>query len=210
MFSGKTRRLIEAMEKAYANGEQVLVVRPSLDLRGGAKSILDCRAKKDEPLPPASVLRVSFLHDIRMHLNKFSSSPRIIIDEGQFFPDLAEECVWLADIAQLHVAVAALNSDFRHRGWPAVEALMSVVDTIIWADDAVCDVCKKRRACFTQKRASADFLKIVDIGDSDKYFPVCRKCSFASSSSTPVPDKQSTALRSSAVFVLPPPPPPPK
>lgn len=193
MFSGKTRRLVALLEACHAVGEPVLVVRPSVDTRGGDKTVLDCRVDKDKPLPPTPVLHAAFLREVRFYITQYlarrvgdghKGGLRILVDEGQFFPDLAEECVWLAEVAELHVAVAALNSDFLHRGWPQVQALMAVVDNIVWADDAICDICKKRRACFTQKRAGTDLLKVVDIGDSDKYYPVCRKCSFIPASTS--------------------------
>lgn len=185
MFSGKTRRLVALLEACHADGEPVLVVRPSVDTRGGDTAVLNCRVARDKPLPPTPILHADLLRDVRSYITQYlgkrvgdghKGGLRVFVDEGQFFPDLAEECVWLAEVAGVSVAVAALNSDFMHRGWPQVQALMAVVDHIVWADDAICDICKKRGACYTQKRPGTDLQKVVDIGDSDKYYPICRRC----------------------------------
>ncbi len=101
----------------------------------------------------------------------------VIIDEGQFFNNLVEVCVKLANMG-VNVYVSALNGTSELGKWQTVSDLLPHCDDIIHLKAKLCMRCRKNPACFTALRQGIIKNGAISIGGIDKYEPVCRKCYF--------------------------------
>jgi thymidine kinase len=102
----------------------------------------------------------------------------VLIDEGQFFPDLSTYCEKWAN-SGIEVFVAALSSDFKKREWKSVNELLPKCEKV-HTFSSVCVDCGND-AYFTRKDVVSELsLSVstdqVDIGGIEKYSPVCRSC----------------------------------
>jgi thymidine kinase len=95
----------------------------------------------------------------------------VAIDEGQFFPDIAEVSEKLAN-AGLVVIVASLDGTFQRKPFGKIMELVPMTE-IITKLSAVCIDCGKE-APFT--RRTIDSMEIEIIGGAETYKPVCRGC----------------------------------
>ena len=100
---------------------------------------------------------------------------RVLIDEGQFFSDLAVGCVYYLSLG-IDVYVAALNGTSERKPWQSVSRLIPHVDKITHLSATRCSICRKRRAPFTAVAEGCVKSTEVEIGGADKYIPVCRYC----------------------------------
>jgi len=94
------------------------------------------------------------------------------IDEGQFFPDIAQYAALWASEGKT-VVVAALDGTFQRKPFGNVLELVPVCEKVSKLS-AVCMVCCKRDAHFTRRRTTET--KVEVIGGRDKYLAVCRCC----------------------------------
>lgn len=93
------------------------------------------------------------------------------IDEGQFFPDLAEVAEQLANEG-LVVIVAALDATFQRKAFNNVLDIVPLAEKIIKLY-AICVKCSQE-AYFTER--IVDKLDVEFIGGKESYQSVCRKC----------------------------------
>ena len=95
----------------------------------------------------------------------------LAIDEGQFFPDLADACDrWAAQGKS--VIVAALDGTFQREPFPVIMALIPRAEEVIKLT-AVCVGCGADAAF---SRRLSDETDVEVIGGSDKYVAMCRVC----------------------------------
>jgi len=103
--------------------------------------------------------------------NKVADIKAILINEGQFFPDLYEFVITaLADGKRIHIA--SLNGDFNRKLIGHTHQLLPLANEINLLH-AICNTCKKSPGIFS-KRITAEKQQIV-VG-FDNYVPTCRKC----------------------------------
>jgi thymidine kinase len=95
----------------------------------------------------------------------------ILINEGQFFPDLYESVIQLVEKYKMKVYICGLDGDFKRNKFGKMLDLIPVCDKIIKLS-AECVKCK-RPAIFS-KRLSEEEQQVV-IGSSN-YAPMCREC----------------------------------
>ena len=93
------------------------------------------------------------------------------IDEGQFFPDLAEFCETMAQLGKV-VIVAALDSDYRREAFGTILSIVPKAESVTKLS-SICYLCKED-AAFTARLTAETEVKVV--GALDKYRPVCRTC----------------------------------
>lgn len=168
MFSGKTSRLISK----YTGDNSSIAVRPLVDTRNGGGPVV---SSHDGVSIPA--VTVPHLCDVIALVHP--GTRRVLVDEGQFFSDLAEGCGRLSACG-CNVYVAALTGTSERGEWVTVSKLIPNADMIEHLTAVRCAVCHNRRAPFTALRADADKRAVVKIGGADTYRPVCRQCSRAS------------------------------
>ena len=108
------------------------------------------------------------------------------IDEGQFFPDLVEFTEKVANLGKI-VIVAALDATFQRKVFGPVLDLIPLAESVVKLT-SVCMLCHQS-ASFTRRLGSEQQVELI--GGADKYLSVCRKCFFATpSSSNSVPNKK--------------------
>jgi thymidine kinase len=170
MFNGKTQSLISSYKFVKEILSDVLAVKPSLDTRFSDSKIV---AHDGESIPAISATLLSEVFPLIKH-NGF-----LFVDEGQFFSDLTESSVYMADVMGVHVYISALNGTHKREPWPVISTLIPHVTKMNWFSESMCTNCKCYDACFTKKiecSSSTATDSIIDVGGSEKYTCLCRKC----------------------------------
>ncbi len=160
MFSGKTTELLRRVDKLTSIGKKVLVIHSAVDTRvsddvvethNGIKKIaITFNSMKDVP---------------------FDDYDAVAIDEGQFFDDI-ETIIPFLD--KKLVIIAGLNGSYNKKNIGFLHKLLPHVDDIIFKK-AYCASCKDIVPAVFSKRLT-NSTNEIDIGGSDKYIAVCRKC----------------------------------
>ena len=168
MFSGKTTELVRRLTIFAEARMRVLYVTSTLDTRqfiSHNKSVTASNMAVATTDLLANILDIAITYDV------------IGIDEAQFFDDLLEISVELAEKHSRKVIIAGLNSDFRREKFGKICDLVPVCDNITKLYP-FCDTCAREKiltpALFS-KRTTKSCDKI-SIGASDSYIPVCRSC----------------------------------
>ena len=125
--------------------------------------------------PSITIFKTDTLQSIEEEIKYFDI---IGIDEGQFFHDITRVVYWVNDLKK-KVYVSALDGDFKQELFGNVCQLLPKADSF-QKRTAICNNCFishniMSNAPFTHKK-DGDPLQVLEIGGSDKYEPVCRKC----------------------------------
>lgn len=164
MFSGKTTRLINIYNFESDNNKRVKVINFSADTRYHDSML----STHDKVMIPCV-----FAHKISdvCQENMIYNYDIILINEGQFFPDLYESVCELVETHKKIVYVCGLDGDFKRNKFGKLLDLIPVCDNVIKLS-ATCSSCNKP-AIFS-KRLSTEEQQII-IGSSN-YAPMCRRC----------------------------------
>ena len=131
MFSGKTEELIRRLNRARIARQQVVVVKPTVDVRYAAEEIV---SHTDGRIPCVPVAHASEI------LRLVEGAQVVGIDEAQFFDaTLVGVASELADRG-VRVVVAGLDQDYRGRPFEPMPQLLAVSEYIT-KTLAVCMVC---------------------------------------------------------------------
>lgn len=163
MFSGKTKSLIETINKFKSKGKKVVVFKPKLDNRYAEEAIVS--HDKDE----TRAINVTKPAEI---LDLFHHADVVAIDEVQFFD---RSIVRVCEIIVEHgksVVVAGLDMDYQANAFGSMPELMIMADEIVKLN-SVCTFCSGR-ARFSHRVSNES--GIVVLGEKDKYVPLCRSC----------------------------------
>ena len=173
MFSGKTSRLIELLEREILAGRNTLLFKPEIDKRYDTTFVTTHKGMR----LPAIVLNTD--NDGVKKMYELSKNVDVIgIDEAQFWnhdsilPEIADRIASEDKI----VYVAALNKN--HTGTP----FKTSMEIIARADQvySLTAVCAKsgEDATFTQRVMNGKevFGEQIKIGGVESYEPRCRKC----------------------------------
>jgi thymidine kinase len=98
----------------------------------------------------------------------------ILINEGQFFPDIVEWVKYMVDEKGIRIYICGLDGDYKREKFGTLLDLIPFCDKITKLT-AICGNCKNgNRAIFTLRKTESD--QQVLIGEKEHYLPVCRKC----------------------------------
>jgi thymidine kinase len=167
MFSGKTTFLIDVYEKYNSMNKNIYVVNFSGDTRY-SDTMLSSHNNKMIPCVFAERLRDIFSGEAAMD---YHSVDVILINEGQFFPDLYEVVIELVELYGKTVYVCGLDGDFKRRSFGQLSLLIPMCDEVQKLS-AKCIDCGNS-APFSH-RISQEKEQII-IGSSN-YKPLCRVC----------------------------------
>jgi thymidine kinase len=95
----------------------------------------------------------------------------ILINEGQFFPDLYESVCELVETHKKNVYVCGLDGDFKRNKFGKMLDLIPLCDNVTKLS-ATCVSCNK--SAIFSKRLSTEEQQVI-IGSSN-YAPMCRGC----------------------------------
>ena len=173
MFSGKTSRLLELLEREIRAGRKTILFKPEIDKRYSNAHVV---THKGIALP--AIISPIDSKARKFILEKSKGFDVIGVDEAQFWDpksnlhNLLEELVFLKKL----IYVSALNKNIKNEAFETTSKLLSSADEI-YTLTSVCAKCGND-ATLTQKiRNNKEvFKKVIDVGGNDKYEPRCRNC----------------------------------
>ena len=177
MYAGKTSRLVEIYKQCVFCNITVAVINHSIDIR---YDDLDNEFLSTHDQIKIPCIKTNLLFDTMAHgqdnifNSKLSILSRqvILINEGQFFPDL-EEFVKLLLTQRKHIYVCGLDGDFERKKFGQIIDLIPLCDKVTKLT-SLCSICKNGTPGIFSKRISTETKQTV-VG-SDNYIPVCRNC----------------------------------
>ncbi len=163
MFCGKTEELIRRVRRAKIAKQEVLIVKPQVDLRYHPENVVSHNENYIEALPITNAIEI-FQH--------IKSQSVIAIDEAQFFDEaIVEVCAELADKGK-RIIVAGLDKDSFGKPFGPMPFLLVEADFVTKLH-AICMVCGSIASHTFRKSTSTE--KIL-IGEKESYEPRCRQC----------------------------------
>lgn len=171
MFSGKTEFLIDAVETRLRDGEEVIVLKPIIDVRYNEKMVTSHlgRTLAAQPIPlnvPTNILQMA---------EATSGLPLVAIDEAQFFgPWLVHEVLKLLSFGS-DVLISGLDLTFKGEPFGCTADLLCLADVVhkLWAHCGRCG----QPATRSYRKVQAEDQVLV--GGYEAYEPRCLRC-FAS------------------------------
>jgi len=169
MYAGKTSELLRRVFRLRLAGKKCFVIKYKKDIR---------YREPEVSTPDRQFLMAcpcERLSETDGHLDQYDC---VAVDEGQFFPDIADFCDDLARKGKI-VIVSALDGDFKREPFGNILLLVPRAESVVKLS-AVCMICAQNEASFSQK-IDGDKTIVEDIGGKEKYVAVCRKCHSQSS-----------------------------
>lgn len=182
MYAGKTSRLVEIYNQCKFCNIPVVVINHSIDNRYH-EELLSTHDQVKIPCIKADNLfdvwanfinleeDISLVPRVKDKL-KVATSNVILINEGQFFPDL-EEFVKSLLLNNKKVYVCGLDGDFERKKFGQILDLIPLCDKVTKLT-SLCSICKNGTPGIFSKRITSE--KKQTVVGSDNYIPVCRKC----------------------------------
>jgi thymidine kinase len=172
MFSGKTSELLEIYKKCKFCDISVSIVNHSIDKRYHETMM----SSHDKIMAPC--YQVENLNDIWSKTENgesykaIRSSDVILINEGQFFPDLYEVVVDMLENKK-KIYICGLDGDFERKKFGKILDLVPLCDKVRKIT-SLCSLCRNGTPGIFSMRLTDETEQTV-IGSSN-YIPVCRKC----------------------------------
>lgn len=121
MNSGKTTALMQAAYNYEERGMKVLVIKPSIDTKGGDAIVSRLGLQRK-----ADILLGSEESAIKVLASK-PKADCVLVDEANFLtPTQAEELFWYASIEDVPVLAYGIRNDFMTRGFPGSTRLLEL------------------------------------------------------------------------------------
>lgn len=185
MYASKTTRLVEIYKQCQFCNISVAVINHSIDNRYD-NELLSTHDKIKIPCVKTDKLMNLYYNDIDIEsqLEEFTSIPRlkdkynimksevILINEGQFFPDLYEFVNKLLN-DEKKVYVCGLDGDFERKKFGQILEIIPLCDKV-YKLTSLCSLCKNgNKGIFSMRLTNEKEQTIVG---SENYIPVCREC----------------------------------
>ena len=185
MYAGKTSRLVEIYKQCKFCNIPVAVINHSIDSRYDSEfdDLLSTHDKIKIPCIKTEKLFDIYPYDLRLEednqniprvkdKSKIGTSEVVLINEGQFFPDL-EEFVKLLLKNEKKIYVCGLDGDFERKKFGQMLDLIPLCDKVTKLT-SLCSICKNGTPGIFSKRITME--KTQTVVGSDNYIPVCRIC----------------------------------
>ena len=182
MYAGKTSRLVEIYKQCKFCNIPVAVINHSIDSRYD-DDLLSTHDKIKIPCIKTEKLFDIYSYDLSLEddnqniprvkdKSKIATSEVILINEGQFFPDL-EEFVKILLKNNKKIYVCGLDGDFERKKFGQMLDLIPLCDKVTKLT-SLCSICKNGTPGIFSKRITME--KTQTVVGSDNYIPVCRSC----------------------------------
>jgi thymidine kinase len=165
MFSGKTTTLINLYNQNITNNNKVAVINYYTDRRYHESML------STHDLVAIECINAKNVSDI-MDNEEVKIADTILINEGQFFHDIFETSLILAETFNKNVYICGLDGDFKRNKFGGLLDLIPYCDTITKLHSK-CNNCGEK-ALFSH-RITDDTTTQVVIGTIN-YIPLCRIC----------------------------------
>ena len=164
MYAGKTSRLVEIYKQCMFCNIPVIVINHQIDNR-----------YDDEMLSTHDKIKIPCVKTNKlMDLGGVYQWDVILVNEGQFFPDLYEFVDYVLNMrAGKKIYVCGLDGDFERRKFGQILDLIPLCDKVTKLT-SLCSSCKDGTPGIFSKRISGETEQTV-VG-FDNYIPVCRRC----------------------------------
>lgn len=172
MFSGKTSKLLEIQKQYQICNIKVIVVNHSSDTRYDQK-LLSTHDMKQIPC-----VQCNLLSDIIKNNIDDLKSPHqlaILINEGQFFPDLYHTVSEIITNYKKHVYIAGLDGDFKREKFGRILDLIPLSDKV-YKLHSLCIECKNGTKAIFSYRIDTSISQQHLVGTAESYLPLCRSC----------------------------------
>jgi thymidine kinase len=176
MYSGKSTRLVDIYKQCKFCNIPVTVINHTIDNRYD-NELLSTHDQVKIPCLQASELNDLWNNngyknkDLCAH-NAVRNSSIILINEGQFFPDLYDVVVDMLNCNK-KVYICGLDGDFERKKFGQILDLIPMCDKVTKLT-SLCSQCKNGTPGIFSMRLTNETAQTV-VG-SDNYIPVCRKC----------------------------------
>lgn len=169
MFSGKTEELIRRLRRAEFARQDLILFKPSVDIRYSDKNVVSHRGTE---------FNAVLVADSKEILDAVKDQKVVAIDEAQFFDaDLVEVASELAGRG-IRVILAGLDMDYTGAPFGPMPALLAAAEYVSKVH-AICVSCGNL-AQFSNRLVS-DTDQVM-LGAVEEYRPLCRSCFNKSSS----------------------------
>lgn len=163
MFSGKTEELIRRLNRARIARQKVEIFKPHIDKRYSDEDVVSHNANTIRSIPVESASQILF------YANEFDV---IGIDEAQFFDsELTSVCTQLANQG-VRVIAAGLDMDFLGNPFGPMPQLLSIAEYVT----KVHAICMRCGNLAHVSHRIVDGEKLVLLGETESYEPLCRVC----------------------------------
>ena len=162
MFSGKTTKLFEIMEKLDKENINYIAVKPQIDNYIISHNLEKKQCKVSNNLK-------DIFNEIKVN-NSEKNIQYVLIDEGQFFKNLYNFTILCLEKLKINVIVTGLDGDFQRKPMGEILNLLPIANSITKLTSE-CSICGLE-AIFTHRIVN-DSDQVL-IGGSDKYIPLCR------------------------------------
>jgi len=164
MYAGKTSKLINIYNMMKLSNITTMVINYEEDNRYDS-NLLSTHDKK--MIPCVKTLKLMNIVGILKPIEKV-----IIINEGQFFPDL-ERFVKTMLTRKKHIYVCGLDGDYQMKKFGQILDIIPLCNEVEKLS-AICAMCKNgTKAYFTLRLTSEKGQKVIG---AENYIPVCRNC----------------------------------
>jgi thymidine kinase len=185
MYAGKTSRLVEIYKQCNFCNIPVVVINHSIDTRYDDEefeSLLSTHDKVKIPCIKTDKLFGIWTDNVSLEDDQYTPrvkdkfkigvSEVVLINEGQFFPDLEEFVKILLENGK-KVYVCGLDGDFERKKFGQILDLIPLCDKVTKLT-SLCSICKNGTPGIFSKRITTE--KEQTVVGSDNYIPVCRFC----------------------------------
>uniref|UniRef100_A0A6C0EQP2 thymidine kinase n=1 Tax=viral metagenome TaxID=1070528 RepID=A0A6C0EQP2_9ZZZZ len=180
MFSGKTSKILDIYKQCKFCNIPVCIINHSIDKRYH-DTLVSTHDKIMAPCLQTSEINYFWTMDYgfndpdsdQLQSHKLlRNSEVILINEGQFFPDLYEV---VEDMLKFNkkIYICGLDGDFERKKFGCILDLIPLCDKITKLT-SLCSKCKDGTPGIFTMRLTNEIQQTV-VG-SDNYIPVCRKC----------------------------------
>ena len=169
MWSGKSNRLISLYKKYKLSGYNPVIINFA-----GIKNQTNTMVTHDN-----KSCNCIYTHELNgvININNpttfLDTKDIILINEGQFYPDIYQWTLFVVNNLKKTVHIAALDSDFQSNPFSNIIKLIPQSDYFKKLT-AICAICKDGTPAIFTKRTSSCTKQILF--DETQYKPVCRKC----------------------------------
>lgn len=167
MYSGKSSELIRRVKRLQTIQQSYVIYNSHIDTRYGSRGVY---THNRNHLPSHIVDNLL----TQVDTSEYQQAETVFIDEAQFFSDLYEFVKVSVETHNKQVVVIGLDGDSDRRNFGQIHQLVPLCDTITKLT-ALCSLCKDGTlGIFSKKIVNSS--QTVDVGSTDKYMAVCRKC----------------------------------
>jgi len=173
MFAGKSSVLLSTIRRYEALGWNVFALTHSSDTRYTEVPHIASHDRQTRAAHPCATLMPMLGHC------EYAESKLVVVEEGQFFPDLVDFVQHVVDKDKKHCVVVGLDGDANRRPFGQMLSLIPLADKVEKLT-AMCKLCGDGTpalfsAAISAEAATAAAKGDVCVGAEERYAPMCRR-----------------------------------